>query len=100
MSARWSIRVHAHERVPRSIANELGFDLEEVSSSLCHHRGRKSRSVSGCGARANQISGIGTCTSDAAVLGDECLMGVIPLEGMELVVDPVRQRVMPESQTP
>jgi hypothetical protein len=34
-------------------------------------------------------------TTEAAVLGDECLMGVIPLEAMDLVVNPKLECVTP-----
>lgn len=35
------------------------------------------------------------CKLEAVVLGgDECLMGFIPLEAMDLIVDPLRQRLI------
>jgi len=35
-----------------------------------------------------------TFVTEAAVVGDECLMGVLALEAMDLVVDPKLQRVI------
>jgi hypothetical protein len=39
-------------------------------------------------------------TTEAAVLGDECLMGVIPLEAMDLVVNPKLECVTPNPAHP
>jgi clan AA aspartic protease len=81
-----------HMIVTADIARELGFDLEETSTySLTVADTRR--------VRVPRITPIEitlhdrTFTTEAAVLGDECLMGVIPLEAMDLVVDPKLQRV-------
>jgi clan AA aspartic protease len=34
-----------------------------------------------------------TCVTGALVLGDQVLLGAIPMEDMDLIVEPVRQRV-------
>lgn len=88
-----------HMSVPASIARELGFDLEEVS--VCYVTTADGRRVR-CPALAPvQIRFQDrTCTSDVAVLGDECLLGDISLEALDLVVDPVQQRVIPNPQHP
>ena len=88
-----------HMCVPASIARELGFDLEEVS--VCYIMTADSRRVRCPSVAPVQISLLDrVCTSDVAVLGAECLMGVIPLEALDLAVDPVRQRVVPNPKHP
>jgi len=88
-----------HMVVPAAVATELGFDLEEVSISYV-------TVADGRRVRCPQISPVEirfqdrTCPSSIAVLGDECLMGVVPLEMMDLVVDPVHERVIPNPMHP
>ena len=85
--------------VPPSVATELGFDLEEVTVSYV-------TIADGRRVRCPQIAPIEirfqdrTCALTVAVLGDECLMGVIPLESMDLVVDPIQQRLVPNPKNP
>jgi hypothetical protein len=85
-----------HMIVTAQVARELGFDLEELSTySLTVADSRR--------VRAPRIQPIQikfddrTYTTEAAVLGDECLMGVIPLD---LVVDPKYHRVIPNPAHP
>ena len=88
-----------HMIVPACIARELGFDLEETATySLTVADARR--------VRVPRIQPVEirfddrTYLTEAAVLGDECLMGVIPLEAMDLVVDPKQQRVTPNPAHP
>jgi clan AA aspartic protease len=88
-----------HMIVTAPIARELGFDLEETSTySLTVADARR--------VRVPRIQPVEirfddrTFLTEAAVLGDECLMGVIPLEAMDLVVDPKQQRVTPNPAHP
>jgi clan AA aspartic protease len=81
-----------HMIVTADIARELGFDLDETSTySLTVADTRR--------VRVPRIQPVEirfhdrTFVTEAAVLGDECLMGVIPLEAMDLVVDPKLLRV-------
>jgi clan AA aspartic protease len=82
-----------HMIVPPHIARELGFDLEEVSTySLTIADSRRVRCP-----KVHPIEirlGDRTYVTEAAVLGDECLMGVLPLEAMDLVVDPKNECVI------
>ena len=41
-----------------------------------------------------------TYATEALVLGDEALMGVLPLEAMDLVIDPRGQRVVVNPEHP
>jgi clan AA aspartic protease len=88
-----------HMIVTADIARELGFDLEEMSTySLTVADSRR--------VRCPRIQPVQirfddrTYLTEAAVFGDECLMGVIPLEAMDLVVNPKLERVTPNPAHP
>jgi clan AA aspartic protease len=88
-----------HMIVTADIARELGFDLEETSTySLTVADTRR--------VRVPRIQPVEirfhdrTFMTEAAVLGDECLMGVLALEAMDLVVDPKLQCVTPNPAHP
>jgi clan AA aspartic protease len=88
-----------HMIVTANIARELGFDLEETSTySLTVADTRRVRvpRVQPVEIRFHDR----TYLTEAAVLGDECLMGVLPLEAMDLVVDSKLQRVTPNPAHP
>jgi len=77
----------------------LGFDLEETSTyslSVADARRVRAPRIQPLEIRFNDR----TYVTEAAVLGDECLMGVLPLEAMDLVVDLKRQRVTPNPAHP
>ena len=75
------------------MASELGFDVEEVSLKRVILADGSVRHVPTI-APVRTHFGDRSCLVDVAVLGDECLVGVVPLELMALMVDPVRQRVV------
>jgi clan AA aspartic protease len=84
--------------VPANIAIGLGFDLEEMST-------REATLADGTRVRCPVVPlQVGfqerSCSADAMVLGDECMVGVLVLEAMGLVVDPVQQRVIPNPKHP
>ena len=87
--------------VTPEVARELGFDLEEVSRiTVTLADGRR---VPVPGLRGVEIHFGDRCfLSEALVLdGGECLVGVVPLEVMDLIVDPKRQqRRMPAAMWP
>ena len=88
-----------HMIVTADTARELGFDLEEMSTySLTVADTRRVRvpRVQPVEIRFHDR----TFMTEAAVLGDECLMGVLALEAMDLVVDPKQQRVIPNPEHP
>jgi clan AA aspartic protease len=79
--------------VTSEVARELGFDLDEVSRANLIVA--DSRRVHAPRLRPIEIHFADrSCMSDVFVLGDECLVGVIPLEAMDLVVDPKRREVI------
>ena len=88
-----------HMVVPAGIATELGFDLEEVSISYV-------TVADGRRVRCPQVAPVEikfqdrACPASLVVLGNECLMGVVALELMDLVVDPVHERVIPNPMHP
>jgi clan AA aspartic protease len=81
-----------HMVVTAEIARELGFDLEETSTyslTIADTRRVRVPRIQPVEIRFDDR----TYLTEAAVLGDECLMGVLPLEAMDLVVDPKLRRV-------
>ena len=79
--------------VTETVARELGFDVEEVSLKRVILADGSVRHVPTI-APVRTHFGDRSCLVDVVVLGDECLVGVVPLELMALMVDPVRQRVV------
>lgn len=79
--------------VTEAIAHQLGFDTTEVSTQFV-------RTADGGQLKVPKIAPIEiafenrTNITEALVLGDEPLMGVLPLEAMDLVVDPKQQRIL------
>jgi clan AA aspartic protease len=82
-----------HMCVTPEQARQLGFDPEEFSTQLVtsadgrHIEAPKIRPIEI--AFANR-----TYATEALVLGNEALMGVLPLEAMDLMVDPQAQKVI------
>jgi clan AA aspartic protease len=88
-----------HMIVTAEIARELGFDLEETSTyslTIADTRRVRVPRIQPVEIRFDDR----TYLTEAPVLGDECLMGVLPLEAMDLVVDPKMQRVTPNPAHP
>jgi clan AA aspartic protease len=79
--------------VPEEIALQLGFDITEVSQqvvTLADGHQRKVPRIAPIEIAFENRSYV----TEAVVLGNEALLGVIPLEAMDLVVDPQRQALM------
>jgi len=76
-----------------SIATELGFDLEEMSTRMFTLADGSSAPRPVVPLEVKWQDRRTTC--DASVMGDKCVMGVLALEGMGLIVDPVQQRLIP-----
>lgn len=76
--------------VPEAVAVQLGFDPEECTHKLMTLADGSQKRV----ARIIPLEvtfGNRVCTAEALVLGDEPLMGVLPIEAMDLVIDPRNQ---------
>jgi clan AA aspartic protease len=80
--------------VTPEIAAALGYDPQELAVKYVNL-------ADGRRLEAPHIEGVRIqfqdrrCTMDAVVLpGDECLLGFIPLEDMDLVVDPLNERLV------
>lgn len=82
-----------HMCVTDAQARQLGFDPEEFSTQLVTLA--DGRQIEAPKIRPLEIAFANrTYATEALVLGDEALMGVLLLEAMDLIVDPQAQRVM------
>ncbi|QSB01205.1 clan AA aspartic protease [Methylomonas sp. EFPC1] len=85
--------------VTEEIALQLGFDITEVSQQVVTLADGHQRKVPKIApieiAFANR-----TYVTEAVVLGNEPLLGVIPLEAMDLIVDPRQQVLVVNPQHP
>lgn len=85
--------------VTETIAVQLGFDTAEVSRHVV-------TLADGRQIRVPRIAPIEigfanrSYITEALVLGDEPLMGVLPLEAMDLLVDPLRQQLIVNPEHP
>lgn len=79
--------------VTEEMALQLGFDISEVVGHFV-------TLADGQQIKVPRIAPIEICfgnrsyVTEALVLGDEPLMGVLPLEAMDLMVDPMRQQLV------
>ena len=82
-----------HMCVTQEQARQLGFDPEEFSTQIVTLA--DGRQIKAPKIRPIEIAFANrTYATEALVLGDEALMGVLPLEAMDLVVDPQAQKVV------
>jgi clan AA aspartic protease len=85
--------------VTEEVALQLGFDITEVSQQVVTLADGHQRKVPKIApieiAFANR-----TYVTEAVVLGNECLMGVLPLEAMDLQVDPRARRMIVNPRHP
>lgn len=79
--------------VPETMARELGFDTTEVSTAQITLADGTRRQVPRI-APIEITFANRTYTTEALVLGDEPLMGVLPIEAMDLIVDPRAQQLV------
>jgi predicted aspartyl protease len=88
-----------HMIVPAPIARELEFDLEEMSTYSLAVDDTRTVRVPRIGPIEIRL-GERFYRTEAAVFGDECLMGLIPLEAMDLVVNSKLHCVTPNPKHP
>ena len=85
--------------VTEEIALQLGFDIDEVSRqtvTLADEHQRKVPKI----APIEIVFENPSYVTEAVVLGDEPLLGVIALKAMDLVVDPRQQTLIVNPQHP
>ena len=85
--------------ITEEMALQLGFDTTEVRQQLVtfadgtqHWKPKVAPIEIAFGNR--------TYVTEAIVLGNEALMGVLPLEAMDLLVDPANKRLIPNPEHP
>jgi clan AA aspartic protease len=85
--------------VPEEIALQLGFDINEVSHQVVILADGHQRKVPKI-APIEIAFGNRSYVTEAVVLGNEPLLGVIPMEAMDLIVDPRQQVLITNPQHP
>lgn len=85
--------------VTEEIAFQLGFDVTEVSRQVVTLADGHQRKIPKIAPIEIAFENR-TYVTEAVVLGDEPLLGVIPLEAMDLLVDPLRQMLIVNPQHP
>ena len=83
--------------VPSHIAIQLGLDhVDSIEVELANSKREKVEKVGPVEIRfANRISNV-----DAIVLGDEVLLGAIPMQDMDVVIDPRRECLIVNPENP
>jgi clan AA aspartic protease len=79
--------------IPESVARQLGFDTTEVYSARIKIADASRIDVPVVAPIRIDFANR-SCTTDAYVLGDEPLIGVIPVEAMDCIIEPRHQRLM------
>lgn len=85
--------------VSEEVALQLGFDISEVSQQVVTLADGHQRKVPKI-APIEIAFGNRSYVTEAVVLGDEPLLGVIPMEAMDLIVDPRQQILIANPQHP
>ena len=85
--------------IPESVARQLGFDTTEVYSTRVKIADASFVEVPVVGPIRINFSNR-TCSTDAYVLGDEVLIGVVPIEAMDCIVEPRGQRLVVNPKNP
>jgi clan AA aspartic protease len=85
--------------VTEEIALQLGFDITEVNTQMVTLADGHQRRVPKIAPVEIAFENRSYVT-EAVVLGNEALLGVIPLEAMDLVVDPRQQKLIVNPQHP
>ena len=89
--------------VTQAMAVQLGFDTEEVRTqtvTLADGSQKKVPKIAPIEIEFETATGLRSYVTEALVLGDEPLLGVLPLEAMDLIVDPRAQKLLPNPANP
>jgi clan AA aspartic protease len=79
--------------VTEQMAQQLGFDSSEVSTQFVRTADARQLKVPKIAPIEIRFENRSYVT-EALVMGDEALMGVLPLEAMDLLIDPAQQRII------
>jgi clan AA aspartic protease len=85
--------------IPESVARQLGFDTTEVYSARIKIADASRVDVPVVAPIRIDFENR-NCTTDAYVLGDEPLIGVVPIEAMDCIIDPNEQRMVVNPKNP
>jgi clan AA aspartic protease len=85
--------------IPESVARQLGFDTTEVYSARIKIADASRIDVPVVAPIRLDFANR-SCTTDAYVLGDEPLIGVIPIEALDCIIDPTNQRLVVNPKNP
>lgn len=85
--------------VPSEIATQLGFDIAEVRQRVIRLADGSDRTVPVIAPVTIEFENR-WYTSEALVLGDEPLIGCIPMEAMDVIVEPKTQRMVVNPKHP
>jgi clan AA aspartic protease len=85
--------------ITESIARQLGFDTTEVYSTRIRIADASRIEVPVVGPIRIEFENRSCCT-EAYVLGDEPLIGVIPIEAMDCIIEPRNQRLVVNPKNP
>lgn len=85
--------------LPESIARQLGFDITEVYSANIKIADASRIDVPVVAPIRIEFANR-SCTTDAYVFGDEPLIGVIPMEAMDCIIEPKTQRLIVNPKNP
>jgi clan AA aspartic protease len=85
--------------IPESVARQLGFDTTEVYSTRIRLADASPIDVPVVAPIRINFENR-SCTTDAYVLGDEPLIGVIPIEAMDCIIEPKNQRLVVNPKSP
>jgi clan AA aspartic protease len=83
--------------IPQSVCRELGLTIEEFRTAYVANGTREQVPMtSAVEVRWNNRKTV----VNAIVTGDEPLLGAIPMEGLDVVIDPAKQEPMPHPDSP
>ncbi|MFL6602626.1 MAG: aspartyl protease family protein [Steroidobacteraceae bacterium] len=79
--------------IPESVARQLGFDTTETYSARIKIADASRIKVPVVAPIRIEFANR-SCTTDAYVFGDEPLIGVIPIEAMDCIIEPRHRRLV------
>lgn len=88
-----------HLCIPQHVAIQLGFDTTQAEHREVTIADGSRRKVAYVGPLVVRFANR-SCFSGALVLGDEVLLGAIPMEDMDLVVLPATRQLVPNPANP